>query len=159
MKRELKKGFTFHLVNGDAIRRTYDHEEPDGESKTRRWSKSQNEWFLRADPLIEVDDGMFAENKIKFVPTAEEKTEMANHVQRRKKLDSEVERQHSRAYFAQMVESMTEGEKKVLLETLGLETPENKMLEPAEVKGGCPDCGGKKKGKGFVHADDCPRKK
>jgi hypothetical protein len=170
-QRELKKGYTFHLSNGDVIQRTYDHEEPDHESKTYYVSKSTNERRL-VSPIRDVDDLLIAGQVHKFVPTSEEAEAQRAHVQQRAKRSEEMDVMHTKASVGLMLEGMNEEEREQFFSAVS-EAKEEKVLEPKEKKvieepeetkdpepkKGCPDCGGPIRGKGHSHKDDCPRKK
>jgi uncharacterized protein YqfA (UPF0365 family) len=173
-QRELKKGYTFHLSNGDVIQRTYDHEEPDGISKTWYQSASTNERRLTSH-IRDIDDLMIAGQVHKFVPTEEEAEAQRAHVQAKAKQSEAMDAMYSRAHVKQMLEGMTKeeianfisavdelkGDEKVLepAETKVIEPEETKEVPAMGLKKGCPDCGGPIRGKGFSHKADCPRKK
>jgi len=173
-QRELKKGFTFHLSNGDVIQRTYDHEEPDHKSRTYYVSKSTNERKLTSH-IRDIDDLLIAGQVHKFVPTKEEAEAQRAHANLQRKISEDMDVMHTKASVKQMLEGMNAEEKanffgavneakeeKVLepQEHKVLKPEETKVIEPEETKAkGCPDCGGPIRGKGFSHKDDCPRKK
>jgi len=175
MKRELKKGFTFHLPNGDCIQRTYDHQEsndlpdnPGGGSMCYRTSKSTGATNRFKDPWIEVDEGLIAGQEHKFVPTEEEKKKAQAHVNDLKQIDDVRLSEHSKAHFKHMFEGMSDREKADFIAAAKELMGEEKVLEPAETKviepeikksKGCPLCGGPIRGRGFAHKDDCPEKK
>jgi len=171
-ERELKKGFTFIFQNGDAITRTYDHEEMGGESRTYYISKSTNE-RREVSPIRLIDDLMIAGQVHKFVPTPNEAKAGQDHA-RERRIESEArERIHSKANVFQMLEGMDAEEKdsffaavkeaqeeKVIepMEKKVLEPVEKKVIEPEEKKEAmkvCPKCGGPRRGRGYAHKDGC----
>ena len=168
-QRELKKGFTFHLSNGDVIQRTYDHEEADKESRTYYISKSTNERKL-VSHIRDVDDLLIAGQVHKFVPTEKEAEAARAHVNLRNKQSEEMDSTYTKAGVLQMIEGMDDAEKarffnavkgaqeeKVLepKETKVLEPVEKKVIEPTEKKKVCEKCGGPRRGRGYAHKDGC----